>query len=452
MSFIEHNPISHRIDLMRARWHQYVQPDVQIIRWLVEPDEVQMVEGFFRLESSPHGQLPELFLKLATPFYEEQAYENAMLEEWLHRWETPEGQQELQATGITVQYNAAQYRQALNAGHDAGKILWKALEDFATNISGFDGKLVLFIWPEECAFPKKWASWLQQFLEPGIPPHLRVMLFDVKKQEYLQRCAALKHATTIPANLNMREAIRQIATSGNPHNPTVQFNQCMFNLGDALSRRKLREVHEWGQKAVAAGNKSGQISLEATGVIGYGSALFQLKEYPDAIRQLERAVQLTSQPAQTGDMSAGGVLVQAHAFRGAVYYRTRSWKDAEIAYRQMGEAATQLQMPVMAMEGWRQAAHACEKHGNRKQAFEYFQHAYKAGLGLDPETRKVTAFPLVAAALHLQAKALKETALQQDIETQLQQILGPHWEQQIRNYKASVPKGNRPMPEMLANH
>lgn len=452
MSFIEHNPISHRIDLMRARWHQYVQPGVQIVRWLVEPDEVQMVEGFYRLESSPHGQIPDLFLKLSAPFYDEISYETALLEEWLQRWESPEGQQELQATGITVQYNSARYRQDLARGLDPRKICWTALEDFATNISGFDGQLTLFIWPQECAYPKKWAAWMQQFLETGIPPHLRVMLFDVKKQEYLQRCAALKHAVTIPADLNMREAVRQIATSGNPNNPMVQFNHCMFNLGDALARRKLREVHEWGQKAIAAGNKSGQISLEAAGIIGYGSALFQLKEYPEAIRQLDRAVSLTSKPAQEGDMSTGGVLVQAHAFRGAVYYRTRSWKDAETAYRQMGEAASQLQMPVMAMEGWRQAAHACEKHGNRKQAYEYFQLAYKAGLELDPETRKVTAFPLVAAALHLQARAMRETALQQDIETQLSALLGNNWEQQIKNYKASVPKGNRPMPEMLTDN
>jgi hypothetical protein len=91
----EHSPIAHCLEAMQQKWQEATgpRPHYRLVCWCMAPDEAALLNGFCKLESSPHGGLPELFAVLLTPFESQACFSAHLLGHFLDGWEKapPEG-------------------------------------------------------------------------------------------------------------------------------------------------------------------------------------------------------------------------------------------------------------------------------------------------------------------------------------------------------------------------
>ncbi|HEX6427655.1 MAG TPA: hypothetical protein VF008_08225, partial [Niastella sp.] len=109
----EHNPITVRIDEMVQVWKKNVQPQHNLIRWMLKPEDHRMYEGFCRLEASPHGKLDNLFVFFYTPFNNAKTYSHALLQNWLNEYDDPKQRQLLTSAGIKNEWDVQVFRKAV---------------------------------------------------------------------------------------------------------------------------------------------------------------------------------------------------------------------------------------------------------------------------------------------------------------------------------------------------
>ena len=64
------NPIVQRLEQLTGQWSDFAgQPEARVLCWLLEPDEVAMVNAFVAVEDDDSaGQTEDLFVPLAAPF------------------------------------------------------------------------------------------------------------------------------------------------------------------------------------------------------------------------------------------------------------------------------------------------------------------------------------------------------------------------------------------------
>ena len=69
----EHNPIARLISQIQQKWINEIgtNEEIQLVRWLIKPDQKRLYRGFLKLESTPYGSLPCVSVALLTPFEDE---------------------------------------------------------------------------------------------------------------------------------------------------------------------------------------------------------------------------------------------------------------------------------------------------------------------------------------------------------------------------------------------
>lgn len=65
----ESNPIEARLDRLVRQWDAFARErEARMLRWVFAPDEWRMFEALLAREQHAEGELPVLFVVLATPF------------------------------------------------------------------------------------------------------------------------------------------------------------------------------------------------------------------------------------------------------------------------------------------------------------------------------------------------------------------------------------------------
>src|SRR6185295_5733161 len=84
----EHNPIAVLVSKIQQKWMQEVHPfkELKLVRWIIRSEQARLYEGFLKLESSPHGSVPEVFVVLLTPFEEKKTFSKKLITHWLDQY------------------------------------------------------------------------------------------------------------------------------------------------------------------------------------------------------------------------------------------------------------------------------------------------------------------------------------------------------------------------------
>jgi tetratricopeptide (TPR) repeat protein len=426
--FSQQNPVTIRIDLMRKKWVEKIDsPDINFIRWIVQPDELRMVDAFCLLEGSVHGQLPDLFVRFANHLTDIKTYDRALTEEWIATWENPEAREPLLQSGIKVNWNAEIWKKKLE--EDQLDSFLDCMSDFVQSIEGFDDQLVIYLIPITYVTEADWIQWVSDKIQKGIPSRIRLMISDIAEQQLFEKTKKLKNSAHLLANLDMQKAAREIATSGDSQSPGVQFNTCLFNMGDALAKKSLTDVNYWGQKAIETANKSRIFNLEVAGGIAYGASLYQLGKYPMAIEKFKVARETAKAGVAAGDSGCNPIFIQSYAFEGAVYLRNKEYKKALAMYQEMATHATDQKNYLMSADGWYMASFAAKKLNKNNEAYTCLQNGFEAVLMLEPESIKYSPVLLIGENLYKESNDRKDKALAEKVDLELTKHWGENWKE-----------------------
>lgn len=424
----KHNPITVRIEQLRSCYDEFlVREDVRLFRWLVEPDEVDMIQAFVQVENAEEAQTDDLFLEFRTPFTRADSFGEGLAAELEEAW--------------------AYYREALfpkqqhmmlasvNGADDAAhpRYLLSRLETFSRKFPHFEGLVVAFLAPDDIASPKKLEQWLVQALESGIPANLRLMIVDlVNSPDFEQLAAAFPQTVhTIRPNLDMPEAMRQMAGSGDPKNPGVQYRKLFMELSQHAAKGNLEEMNRVGESAVSIALREGWPQMEVLAYFAMASGYLRKKRTEQALGVFDKAKQTAQNAWNAGDPLGANLLIQALIGKGTVLFEKKEYETAAVLYREAVVPAAAANDALSLVEAWRMAGASHEMNKAWREAWDCNQNALEAGEQLDENLRPHTTLPYVGQALLRISPQLGYHEKEEAVRHKMTALCGEKWEQTL---------------------
>ena len=428
-TFNEENPITDRIDEMRVKWANLVKEDTQLIRWLIKKDEARMVEGFHLLEASAHGKIPELFLNFKQPFSSTEEYGKDLVDAWIALWNDEKSRNEVAAADVLPDWDATPYDTV--AEKNSGWTFLHCMASFANAISS-DTVLMLNVMPHGYTGDPEFVAWIKKCLK-SLPPNLKLVVVDLDGAQKFKDIPDYINQVVIEPNLNMHQAMKDIVTaSGDDGTPAMGVNLCLLNIAEAINAQDEKQIHHWGDKGLEVAKETKLKSIEATVYIAYGSALYQLKKFDDALDLFKKAEE-TSIDGLNSDPTSAVVLLQAYNIQASTYLYKRKYSIAQEYFIKTATEAKAQKNYMMQVEASRQAAYSAVKNGESDEAYTLLQEAYTEGLKMEKDTQKFSSMLLISIELHKQADEYRNDRLKEDIEEYATQTWGEDWQDLSQN-------------------
>ena len=446
-----------RLGEMARRWQQQVLPRHRLIRWVLNPEDSRMYEGFCRLEASQHGSLDNLLVLFYTPFRSAENFSRALMENWLQEYDENTAQREsLAAAGIKGSWDTAPFRAALAAlalatgpAHQPGTgqpaagqcdaLLPKMIRSYREWLGLPSSDFVLALLPKEMDSPAEFQAWLQTWMRQDLPAHVQLLLFDHVKGNFWGEIFERYDASscTLQHDLRMKEAIREIATSGAATDPQAMFRQCLFEMGEASGKKDIRRLHHSGEKAIALGRKSGDSNLLATAYISYAGMLFNFKAHEKIEDLLDKGMETCRKDIAVNPESMRPLLLQFYAYKGSHCQLRKQRKEALGWFFRMGEEATRFGYFSQAISAYYKTfIFARNKHFDTEKEKSVLA-AMQLSDNLTMEEITASEYPFLALEfMNNREDSTRET--RQQVEDKMQQAYGSGWraavEEMEKNY------------------
>lgn len=448
-----HNPIARKIEELQRRWFDATEetPDYKLIRWLIDPEEAVLINGFYCLESSAYGSLPEFFVVMLTPFESEEDFSLRMMKDWADVWNDDPS---VEQSGIM--WDPLFWVNKAEKSEKADLVLVEMLTDFQEKVCDEEQLLVISLIPRSVSDFYAFNSWLIRMVEL-LPPAVRISLVDHLGENYLKDTFKYfkEEAVTIPCgDLELRNTVKQMATAGDPNDPEVGFRKCLFEMGEGASSKKDRKIEEWGEKAVLIAQRSGSKSFLATAYLVYAGFLMQLRnEKADAL--LDKAIAIAKNGMVEDDPLMAGILVQLYGYKAA--YQSIKGKKSKSAEWMLKQArfATEHNMGAYAISIARMAARMAKKAGENALYRDSLLTGYQAGEKLTEEELKTSEIVTIAYyyAEELEDEKRKEEAW--TIREKMKALFGEEWDKDVISfsdkYGQTFPDVNKTINELNLN-
>lgn len=402
----EHNPITIRLDEMATAWKKIVRPQHRLIRWMLRPEESRMYEGFCRLEASPHGKLDNLFVFFYTPFVSFETYSFELIKNWLREFDDKEQQPMLSkaavtgVTGVAGEWDLSVFKNAVASENYAAcdELLSLLIESYRTRVGLPQTSFVLSLLPKQLNAAKQFLQWMERWMERPQPTAVQLLVFDHADGNYWGEVFEKyrEEAVTLQHDLRMQEAIRQIATAGSATDPYALFRKCLFEMGDAATKKNAPLLHAWGEKAIEAGKKSGDKNLLATAYITYAGMLFSFSDHLKIGQLLDMGMRLCKQAIAAGNDSLKPLLLQYYTYKGADCQVQKERKDAFLWFMKAGDEAVNFGFAAQAVSAYYKAYLFADYKKLHKEKTRACQSAMQLTDQLTDEEVQASEYPLMA--------------------------------------------------------
>ena len=449
-----HNPIARMVESLQSKWLETTSkcPDYKLIRWLVRPEEVAIVNGFYQLESSPYGSMPEFFVVLLTPFEDsEETFSSRLISDWTELWK-----QDKYVEQSGVKWSPEQWLEKSERTGKPERVFIEMLVDFQQHVCRKGQTFVLGLIPRSVKNFMAFNYWIIETAEK-LPPEIKLSLTDHTGKNYLKE--SFKNfkdkALTIECpDMDLNKAIRQMATSGDQSSPEVNFRKCLYEMADGVTSKNDKHIHEWGKKAIVIAQNTGIKSFLASAYLIYAGFLLQLKK-EESDELLDKGIPIAETAVKKGEADALGVLLQLYGFKAA--YRSIKGKNLQSCQWLLKQAklAVENKLGVYAISICRMAARAAKKAGEYEYYSESLQLGYHAGDELSKEELFVSEIKVLAYYYAEELQNDKKVAEASAIHRRMQEIFGKGWDENIPSLTAkrgqSVPDINESIEKLNIN-
>ncbi|MBU2976061.1 hypothetical protein [Zobellia sp. B3R18] len=439
----EHNPVAQLVTRIQQKWISEVSPHehIQWVRWIIKPDHARLYEGFLRLESTPHGVIPDIPIVLLSPFEDSKSYSKALLKDWLVNFEKDEKVQEQIKSGkLKLTWNKDYFQNQLQKDDvNFDLLLIELLENFQKSLPNSRQHLVLSLLPYTVQSTEDYREWMNTILTSGLPNNVRLMVFDHSPENYFEPIQ-IKHkdiAKSLMVDLDLEGATKKLALSGDPNDPEVQFRECMLEMGNSAAKNNRKRLHQWGEKGIEVTQKTGNKASFATAHTVYAGMLFNFKEFDTIDKLLQRAQTIAKQAFSSGDDSVKPILLQTYGFMAASKQHQKEVEKAADLFCQQAELAISFKMAQQALTAY-MTAYTLVKKKNTLRYREIVAKAYNFAQTLTPEALKTSPIGHIALEHH----SLSDPKVQKQIDSFMTELEDKNWKEQLEmqehNLKSSV--------------
>lgn len=427
------NPITIRLKRIQELYNTFQESQTQICHWLIAWDEVRMIDAFYTYESSEHHIFQDVFLQFIAPFENEQQYNQAILKELRHFSE--KGKEEFHLAEIPFDLD-------LPSGVSGTKALLYYFIEFANKIPSTDGNLVLWFNPNPAENFVAWEQWLINLIQLGLPDRIQLMLVQIEDTYSLDKLKRTfpNQMMTIRPQLNMEQAIQDLAASGNPQLPDVKFRTFFTKMGIAARKGNLVEAEHLGKQALnVAQQQMGWEHLEVGIYTALGAYLISSrKRQKEAIHYYEKAYKTAQRAVKEEHPSGIVLLIQATLIKASGSFILKKYDEAAQIYQNIPKLFDAKEEPAMAfyqLEAYRMAGFCYQTGRKHKQAWNAYWNALETATLLDPQTQAHSTIPYIGQGLLEVMHKSKNGDKERHIRNKMIEYVGEDWESKLETKK-----------------
>ncbi len=437
----EHNPIAQLITQIQNAWLTKVSSDkdVQLVQWLIKPEEAQLYNGFLKLESSPHGSLDEVFLTFLTPFKHENQHSGQIIEDWIKVYKDNTSIiEDYRTSNPDFHWDLNAFETKLNDRSDTNHLLLEMLQAFQEQLLP-SRPVVLALTPYTIESISAYSDWLGALLRMGVPKDVKILVYDHVGSRHFDKLIRSNNdiCLSVFEPVDLEGAISKLANSGNPNEPEVQLRQCMFKMSEATKQKDLDNVHRWGKKALEVTQRTADKNLFSSAHLIYAAMLFNFKEFETIDHLLDKGLALAKQGKASGDDNCNTLLVQYYGFKGSSYQHQKKKEAAFKNFVLQAETALEVGFPQQALNAWWLAYNVIRKK-DKQQYKTTVKKAYLHALELPTETLTSTVFPYIAHEYFTILEKERQLSQCEDIDIFMKSIEGPDWKERIKKEQRST--------------
>ncbi len=431
--FYEQNPVTLRIDRMRMKWNAKVNnPGIELVRWLIQPDELRMVEAFSKLEATEYALLPDMFLTMEADLTNYNAYEDALTKEFLARFDDEKALKELESGKIKINWDHRLYKNNNNVD------FFGMMYDHLCSFDQFKNSMVIYLKPKKFQNIQALTTWIGEKL-PKLPPRMRIMVHDYLDGEAYNNLMTGDDRVSLVADLDMSGAIKEILqTNAGSGNPKSKFANCIFQMGQEAGKQNAKGVDEWAGKAMECVRKLKDTSMEISLYLAWGINMQILKEPEQTIQYYEKANQLAQEAVKKNEQLFSSLLIQTVSFKAAAFFQQKKFKEAAAEYTQMAAHANTYRQPNMEMEALWQLGEVNKRMDNTPEMLTAYKHAFTSGSVMDADMLKATRYPVIALNLYELTEHL-DYEYADEIDARMHSILGKEWRDIVSRQYVAAP-------------
>jgi hypothetical protein len=427
MSNNEHNAIAVRINKIQSYWIKLrkLKPNIRLFRWDFHKDDFVLVNGFLKLESSPHGRSDDTFVIFFNDFDSPVHFTHSLIKDWLNTFEK-EVKQNPQWDWSDFEPLKEEFKTIDSRKYDKlNEFFIKLLVSFKKFEAKKDNLLVIGLIPRNVQNKSELNQWVYDIFQL-LPNNIGMLLLDfIGNEVYDDVVSKLKNltATIKLPDLNLKGAYKELATKGNPNDPQVIFRQCMLEMGEAVSDGDKKKLDLWGNKMLDITQSSGIRSFWASGHLIYAGFLFQFKESKTIHLLLDKGIKITQSEYKQKQDSAG-VLLQLYSYKASYYSMCDENEKAIDWFTKQAETAKELEMNEQAVTAYLFALLIAEKSKD-KVYNNIVKKAFETGYKLEDEKLKYLNFAFIAYHFINLEQELSDRVVQ--IEDRMASVFGKEW-------------------------
>lgn len=425
----EHNPIAVRISKIQQKWIDSLsdKKNIKLVRWLIHDNDLPLINGFYKLESSAYGKINELIIVMLTDFESPETFAYHISKDWIAEYEKGLKQypnlpwQEFSLFKEKVE-NATDIKRR-------EKLLVELLTSFKKFIPNTTERLFLLgIVPRNVDNYRDLNEWIDRLLQQ-LPQKIGITLIDYQGSEIfssvIQRYVKESISITLE-NMDMQGAYTELMQQGNPQEPIVMIRCIVIEMGKAAAAKKRSGVHLLGKKILEIGQFSGDMNVWAYTCLVYAGFLFSFKD-EQVIPLLDKAALMLEQGWKGHHPESGAMLLPAYGYK-AAYYNFIGHHD--LAFRWFVRQITtglELNNIFGAISACKNAIIVAESHSMRERMMEFLHGNFDRFYSLGDEELRPTEIYFVVA-FYLQNAPELSNGERKEMRERMISLFGENWE------------------------
>jgi hypothetical protein len=436
------NPIQQRIELLVEKWEATAaQPGVNIVRIHAQADEKDMVDTFYSyllgVDTDNHD-IPIIFQSI---YHEDVQYTKALLDElseMIEIWNNAN------RDNLDIETKDLDWKPdyLLKTNGNPAALFVANLNNLALHLDL--GKNIFLVAVLKVSFvqPQQFCRWLEYALQAGMNGKFKILIDDSTNHAFYEKLATKYPAqiATVRPDLNMDNAMQQVAAMGNPNDPAVQYRQAFLKMMQAIEKRKENETVKHASACIEIAEKNiaknpywiGQViavyAALSNDQVGYRNFKKAISYADKGVAAAEQSKEIISDESINRKFRAQAVMMRA-----SLYAADKNWLKAVEDFSTAAAHYIYTSDFILAMESYRMMGFSHQKNGNTDAACKALVKGLEFAAQIPAHIVRYTTFPGILELL-LQInnqKYINQADIQQAAET----VYGKEWLKEIQNWK-----------------
>jgi hypothetical protein len=438
----ETNPVQQRIEMLAEKWESVRRkPEVNLVRIHAQDNEKDMIDAFYTYLlgiDTNNNDIPIIFNSI---YHDDHQYAEALLlelEDMIDTWNVAG------KDNIEVELQQLEWHPNYKLADPSNPVyvFTENINRLAIHLKLQDDVFLVPVLRVSFTNPAAISRWLHLAIKAGINEKVKIVVDDTVSHPFYKRLAEKdpeKVVTLIP-DLDMDNAMQQVAAMGNPNDPGVQYRKAFLAMVQSIEKRKEKDAEKFADVCIGIANNNLVKSPYWIGqVIAVNAALANdqvgYKNFKKAIQYATRGVEAaeTSKEIIKDEFICRKFIGQAVMLRASLYSGSKEWQKAIEDFTVAVTHYVYTNDMILALEAYRMIGFANNKSGNNDAACKALAEAVVISRQIPEHVIKYTTFAGVIEML-LEINNLKYIS-NQDVEDAAFFVYGDEWLTEIRNWK-----------------